>query len=116
MGEIFLRKYLTVFNYDSKTISFYRNQVNEANIQSQVIIVSKNKSKIWNISKHGRVFFEIIIILFLILTLYLLYRKYRNSRKIHANELEDSNYIYMPKDNKKLELTKKERELKKIIN
>ena len=116
MGDIFMRKYLTIFNYDSKTISFYRSQINEANIQSQVMNIPKNKSKKWNISKYARVFFEIIMGLFLIVTLYLLYRKYRNSRKIHANELEDSNYIYMPKDNKKLELTKKERELKKIIN
>ena len=116
MGDIFLRKYLTTFNYDSKTISFYRSQVNEANIQSQVIIIPKKEHKKWNISKYVRVFFEIIMGLFLIVTLYLLYRRYRNSRKIHANELEDSNYVYMPKDNKKLELTKKERELNKIIN
>ena len=115
MGEIFLRKYLTTFNYDSKTISFYRSQVNEANVRSQVMEIPKNKSKKWNISKYGRIFFEIIMGLFLIVTLYLLYRKYRISRKIHANELEDSNYIYMPKDNRKFEINKKEKELKKII-
>ena len=31
MGEIFLRKYITSFNYYSKTISFYRTQVEEIN-------------------------------------------------------------------------------------
>ncbi len=31
MGELFLRKYITSFNYDSKTISFYKTQVDDIN-------------------------------------------------------------------------------------
>ena len=38
--------------------------------------------------------------IFIIVILFLLYRKYRNSRKLHANELEDSNYVYKAKENK----------------
>ena len=38
-----------------------------------------------------------VIILF---CFYLLYRKYRKSRKIKANELEDSNYAYISNEQK----------------
>ena len=31
LGELFLRKYITSFNHDSKTVSFYRKQVNTIN-------------------------------------------------------------------------------------
>jgi len=112
MGEIFLRKYLTSFNYDSKTISFYRNQVNEINIKSQIINNpnNNNNNNNLNLSKYIRVFIEILMGLFIIFILYILYRKYRHSRKILANELEDSNYAYIPKDKNH------EKELNKIIN
>ena len=29
VGELFLRKYITSYNYDTKIISFYKNQVDE---------------------------------------------------------------------------------------
>ena len=45
MNDIFLRKYLTSFNYDSKTISFYRNQVDETNAKSQILNNKKNTKK-----------------------------------------------------------------------
>ena len=45
MTDIFLRKYLTSFNYDSKTISFYRNQVDEMNSESQTINKKQNKKR-----------------------------------------------------------------------
>ena len=115
MGEIFLRKYLTTFNFDSKTVLFYRNQVNEMNKKNQIIINPNNSNKKFNISKYGRALLEIIMGIFIIFILYLLYRKYRNSRKIHANELEDSNYVYIPKENKNPELINKQKELNKMI-
>ena len=34
-GELFLRKYITSFNYDSKTISFYKTQLDEINKKSE---------------------------------------------------------------------------------
>ena len=116
MGEIFLRKYLTTFNYDSKTIIFYRNQVNDMNIKSQIIISTPiNSKKVFNINKYIRTIFEILMGIIIILILYLLYRKYRSSRKIHANELEDNNYVYVPNENNKAILSKKKFELNKII-
>ena len=116
MGDIFLRKYLTTVNFDSKTIIFYRNQVNEMNIKSHIIDNPKESKKNFTMSKNIRTIVEIIMGLFIIVILYLLYRKYRNSRKIRANELEDSNYIYVPNEKNNSITLKKERELNKIIN
>ena len=118
MGDIFLRKYLTTYNYETKAILFYRNQVDEMNIKSQLIKKSTNLDKKNNFTKFFRTFLEIIMAIFIILILYLLYRKYRNARKIHANELEDSNYVYVPQDNKTSALSQKQnqRELNKIIS
>ena len=36
--------------------------------------------------------------LVIIVVLFLLYRKYRSTRKLHANELEDNNYEYKAKE------------------
>lgn len=115
MGEIFLRKYLTVFNFDAQTITFYRNQVDEMNIKSRVIFEDGNKSNNNSINKniYIKTFIEVIMGLFIVVILFLLYRKYRNTRKLHANELEDSNYVYNAKenDNKDFHLLSKEKEL-----
>ena len=116
MGEIFLRKYLTTYNYDSKTFIFYRNQVDEMNIKTRVFYNPTKPKNNLNVFKYGRTFIEIIMAFLIIIILYLLYRKYRNTRKLHANELEDSNYVYVSGENNKSILTKKERELNKIIN
>ena len=118
MGDIFLRKYLTTYNFESKTILFYRNQVDEMNIKSKLVRTSSDLDKNNNFSKHLRTFLEVIMGIFIILILYLLYRKYRSIRKIHANELEDSNYAYVPQENKTSALSQeqKQRELNQIIN
>ena len=115
MGEIFLRKYITTYNFDAKTFIFYRNQVNEMNAKSPNKYEPKNKTKI-NLSKYFRTFIEIIMGLFIIFILFLFYRKFRNIRKIHANELEDSNYVYEPQDKNNLILSKKDKELNKLFN
>ena len=36
MGELFFRKYITSFNFDSKTISFYKAQVDEINEKTDI--------------------------------------------------------------------------------
>ena len=36
IGELFLRKYTTSFNYDSRTISFYRSQVDDINQKTDI--------------------------------------------------------------------------------
>jgi len=118
MGDIFLRKYLTTYNYETKAILFYRNQIDEMNIKSQLINKSNNLNKKSNFTKLFRTFLEVVMGIFILLILFLLYRKYRNTRKIHANELEDSNYAYVPQDNKTPALSQKQnkRELNKIIS
>ena len=117
MGDIFLRKYITTYNYDAKTFIFYKNQIDEVNIKSKIIYIKNNNSKKKIIiSKYIRTLFEILMGLIIIIILYLFYRKFINTRKIHANELEDSNYIYVPHENKSSIKLKKEKELNKIIN
>ena len=115
MGEIFLRKYMTTYNFDAKTFIFYRNQVDEVNSKGQIYYKFDNKKKI-NFSKYIRTFIEVLMALFIVFILYLFYRKFRNIRKIHANELEDSNFVYESHDIKNSILSKKDRELNKIIN
>ena len=114
MGEIFLRKYITTYNFDAKTFIFYRNQVNEINAKSRNRYEPKNKTKI-NIYKYFQTFIEIIMGLFIIFILFLFYRKFRNLRKIHANELEDNNYVFEPQVTNNSFLSKKNRELNKFI-
>ena len=46
MGEIFLRKYMTTYNFDAKTFIFYRNQVDEVNSKSLINYKLDNKKKI----------------------------------------------------------------------
>ena len=109
MGDIFLRKYLTSFNYDAKTISFYRNQVDEVNSKSKVPDYTENKgdssSKV-NIGKILRIIVEISMAIVIIVISVLLYKKYKSSRKKRANELDDDeDYDYTPKEKKEPILT-----------
>ena len=109
MGDIFLRKYLTSFNYDAKTISFYRNQVDEVNSKSKVPDYTENKgdssSKV-NIGKIIRIIIEISMVIIIIVISVLLYKKYKSSRKKRANELDDDeDYDYTPKEKKEPILT-----------
>ena len=108
VGEIFLRKYITTFNYDSKSISFNRKQIDNANLNGQIIYDEKDiemKSNLFNIF---RALLEILMGLFIIMMLYVFYRKISSKRKLHANELEDNNYIYEPKKETKMILLEKE--------
>ena len=92
VGEIFLRKYITTFNYDSKSISFNRKQIDIANLNGHIIYEEKDiemKSNLFNIF---RALLEILMGLFIIMMLYIFYRKIRSKRKLHANELEDNNF------------------------
>ena len=89
MGEIFLKKYPGTFNLESKTISFYKSQFDKSD--KNIINIDKNKKLIGKI----RIFIEIFMGIIIIFSFYLLYRKYKKSRKLLANELEDSNYAYI---------------------
>ena len=108
VGEIFLRKYLTTFNYDSKMIIFYRNQVNEANIKSENVNESKESKKDKSLSINIRTIIEILMGIILIIIFYLLVKICRNSKKNFAKELKDKDYEYIPQENKEYNTLNKE--------
>ena len=83
VGEPFLRKYLTLFNYETREISFYRNQVELANKDSL-----KSLSYDFSLLKKLKIICIIIFGLIVMLILFLIYRKNVKSRKINAAELE----------------------------
>ena len=107
IGEIFMRKYISTFNLEAKSISFYRGQINKANNFKE----EKKENK--TLSTTARNIIEITMLLIILICLCLVYRKYRKSRKILANELEDSNYTYIPKEKKGNQLIS-EKELNKV--
>ena len=94
VGEIFLKKYLGTFNLESKTISFYKSQFYEEN--NNIINIDSYKKLSGNI----RIFIEIFMGILIIFSFYLLYRKYKKTRKLLANELEDSDYTYISHEQK----------------
>jgi len=89
------------FNSDSKTMTFYRfNAINNKSVK-----YNENSHK-----KNGFLIFlsySILGIIFLVLGLYLGRKCCLKRRKLYANELEDSNYVYESNQNKK----KKEQKL-----
>ena len=113
-GEIFLRKYITSFDYDSKSIIFYRNQVNDANLNSKTIYEKKENKKS-NIFGILRILLEIFMVIFIIFMLYIFYRKIRSKRKLHANELEDNNFVYESKKEKNYVLFENEQKGNKEV-
>ena len=92
-GDTFFRKYTTFLNSDSKTILLFRNEINNVNKEHY----DKNSNKKNSVL---RTLFEVFLGLIILVVLFLLYKKYRSTRKLHANELEDSNYEYKPKEDK----------------
>ena len=95
-GDTFFRKYTTFLNSDSKTILLFRNQINNVNKK----YYDKKEKNTNNKNNVLRVLFEIFLGIIILVVLFLLYKKYRSTRKLHANELEDSNYEYKPKEDK----------------
>ena len=109
IGEIFFRKFNFDFNLESKSISFYKNQIKLANN----LIYNENEINKQFSNNFIRNLIEILMGIVIIFCIYLIYRKYRKSRKLHANELEDSNYTYVPNEINKKNQLMKENELKK---
>ena len=106
MGEIFLRKYITSFNYYSKTISFYKSQIDEINNKTDMIIPDEesdiipidnnpNKIKIWVIV----LIVCGVVLIAAIIAIILLVLKLKKFRKKRAAELKDDNYDYTSADN-----------------
>ena len=80
MGEIFLRKYLTLFNYEAREISFYKSNVERINIETE-----KNASN-YSLLK---IICGIIIGILIIYIAFLLFRKYIKSKKVIADDVEN---------------------------
>ena len=115
VGELFLRKYITSFNYYSKTISFYKNQVDDINNITYKIVPDeepdeipdsdptpaesnnepKNKMKTWIIIV---ILCGIILVLAVIIIVLLIFRA-KKFRKKRAAELIDDNYEYTSENN-----------------
>ena len=83
-------------NSDSKTILLFKNEINNVN-KEHYGKDEKNSNKKNNVF---RTLFEVFLGIIILVVLFLLYKKYRSTRKLHANELEDNNYEYKPKEDK----------------
>ena len=83
MGEVFLRKYLAVFNYEKREISFYKNQVEITNIET-----IKDAQSL-NLVKLLKCFCGILIGIIIILLIFLIYKKCKRKEKVIDKELED---------------------------
>ena len=107
VGELFLRKYITSFNYYSKTISFYKSQVDEINKKTDKIIPdgeSKKNQKDANPDNKNQIFIILIIVtsiilIFAVVAVVILTLKLKKFRKKRAAELTDDNYDYTSADN-----------------
>ena len=102
-GELFLRKYITSFNYDSKTVSFYKQQVKEINSKTDIPEPNPENDKDNSDSKINinlRLVLEIImgvLLLLAIVVIIILWMKIKKSKKRKAAELkEDEDYEYIP--------------------
>jgi len=107
IGELFFRKYITSINYYSKTISFYKTQIEEINSKTEILYSNKNTKKINNNRDSNNIYvmkiiiylsFGLIIIAGIVIIAVLLI-KLRKKRKKRADELKDDDYEYIPHDN-----------------
>ena len=107
VGLIFLKKYKIIFNPDSKSMYFYKNNINNDEGYNE-----EDMDNNIDLNKSGKNIFLLIISYALIGMLFLgcgIYfgRKFCSfHRKIYANELEDGNYVYEP-NNKNLKKNQK---------
>ena len=86
-GRIFLRKYLTVFNFEAKKISFYKNKENKEDENNEGI-----NNFLWKIIL---IISLVVIFIFLGLGIFIGKKIYQKRIK-RANELDDDNYLYDP--------------------
>ena len=91
MGEIFLRKYLTLFNYETREIGFYKSKVKGINTETK-----KNSSNYILL----KIFCVIIIGIIVIYITFLLFRKYIKYKKVIADDVENINSNNNKKENK----------------
>jgi hypothetical protein len=89
LGIPFLKKYRLSFNYDTRLIGYYINDGKP---------IEKKEKEGFNFFKS--IYFKIIIIVVLVVIIFILgmlfQKKFRQSRKKKANELDDDNFEYEP--------------------
>ena len=88
LGKPFLKKYLFLFNYDTKMIGFYK--ANE-----KIKINHKNVINSYTLS----IIFNIFLVIIVIALIFAFYHYYFKKRRIRANELEDRFNYTSQKDN-----------------
>lgn len=99
LGIPFLRRYQFIFNYDSKTIGFYNENIKEKN---ETNITDSNPDLNSNNNSYIRIIIEVsigVLLIALIFVAFIVGRKLNNQRKKRANELMDDNYEYLTKEN-----------------
>ena len=87
LGKPFLKKYLFLYNMDTKMIGFYKNEKDKA---IDNIVTNKQKASKFNTS----IFINVVLFIVIIILSIFIYHCYISKRRIRANELEDKfNYI-----------------------
>ena len=103
LGLPFLKVYQFIFNYDSKTIGFYNENLKEKNT---TIDIETNNDENTNNNSYMRIVIEVvvaIILVGLIFVAFIIGQKINNQRKKRANEMQDDNFEYFAKDNNNAE-------------
>ena len=102
-GELFFRKYIISFNYDSKTMSFYKQQVDDINKKTDIPYPDEKGSDEPQPEKKNRISTRlvieivmgvVIVISAVIIILFII--RWKRIRKKRAAELKDDDYEYMP--------------------
>ena len=94
LGIPFLRKYQFVFNFDYKTIGFYKfKNMDYQNEKNKNETNNNNENK--GINKILLIILEIIIILLLIIVSFFIGKYLSKQRKKRANELKDEDFEYI---------------------
>ena len=111
LGLPFYQKYRLTFNYDSKTIGFYKEDPS-TNVDSNIDDDddennngnrndNDKKDNSSNGNNYIRIIIEILICIILVIIAFCIGKKINEQRKKRANELNDDNFDYMSDDNNK---------------
>ena len=99
LGLPFLKKYQFIFNYDSKSIGFYNENIKEKNNDCEN---EKNNDRNFFKKLNMRIIIEIvvgIILIGLIVIAFVIGKSNNYKRKKRANELTDDNFEYFSNEN-----------------
>ena len=98
VGIPFLRRYQLVFNYDSKTIGFYNDKIDENEKKPNSNSTEGNIDRNSKDNSSIRLIIEITIIVILVALIFVSYfvgKKINEKKKKRANELSNDNYEYL---------------------